>query len=102
MRPEINILSLQALAPEKALTESVPVPVEISEQVENRPEALGLPAGISKRQGLSAILKKGYETILFENRERNREETYARLANDAESQAAVRVAFLEAREDGLF
>lgn len=97
----IDIVGLQAMTLVRAPAESLPVPPELSELVREHPEDLGLPAGMSKRQALGELLMKGARAAVFETREREREDFYARLEQDEESREAAEEAYAEARADGL-
>lgn len=102
MSQPFEMPSLQSLTETQTRTESVPVPPELSEMVKDHPEMLGLPVGISKRQGLATLMMRGYQTVAFEAREKQRDEMYDALERDPESRAAVESGISESRRNGFF
>ena len=100
MLEPMNLETLDATTLQKAPTVTVAVPEDLLQAVRNEPESLGLPAGVSRRKGLSLLLIKGASAGIAERRDAEREAYYASLADDPERHAAAAAVAVELVEDG--
>lgn len=86
-----------------AATERVAVPVarDLRRSVRERPEELGLPAGVSEASRWSRVVEAGIRTLREEQRRAVRLELYSAWADDPERCDAVRLASERAIQTGL-
>ncbi|MEJ7797971.1 MAG: hypothetical protein WKF42_05685 [Solirubrobacteraceae bacterium] len=99
----MDLLELNGLTTDRdAQTTSIPVPKALAAALAEDPQQFGLPAGVSKRQALGLLVLKGARAGAYDKQEASMEETYRRLYDDPEWQAAAGEARAEAREDGLY
>lgn len=85
----------------ETVIESVPVPADVSKLVAEDPVFFGLDMGSSKRQTMGYLLMRGVESVLFDQREKNRKKTYEMLALDDERESAEDI-FQDALNKGHF
>jgi hypothetical protein len=80
--------------------ETVPVPEDLSREVEQYPREFGLPEGLSRGRALAKLLVLGARVARENVREHQRAEVYAALTKDPEYLESAREADAEAFADG--
>jgi hypothetical protein len=80
--------------------ETVPVPEDLSREIEEHPQGFGLPEGLSRGRALAKLLLLGAQVARENVREHQRSQVYAALTKDSEYLESAREADAEAFADG--
>jgi hypothetical protein len=90
---------LTAEAP-RTSRETVPVPEDLSREIEEHPQEFGLPEGLSRGRALARLLLLGARVAHENVRARQRAQMYAALTKSPEYLESAREADAEAFADG--